>query len=138
MNEIKSTKNEYILVRIFIFAFVIGAIYWFSSDAERDETGTIVSEGTLDVFSLKANDCYNHKELVEMTDEESGEISSVEAIPCSMPHDGEIYALSNDLFFQTNGRAFVCHVSTVKMGNLGPPIFNIFYCFLHFYQHCQE
>jgi len=91
-----------LLVRGFIFALVIGAIYWFSSDAKRDETGAIVSEGTLDVFSLKVNDCINEKEIFDLVDGEAVLIASVEALPCSMPHDGEVYAISSDLFFQTS------------------------------------
>ena len=90
------------LVRGFIFVLIIGALYWFFPDAERDETGAIVSEGELDVFSLQVNDCFNNKTLIDVTEGEKDGITSVEAIPCSMPHDGEVYALTNDLFFQTS------------------------------------
>ena len=90
------------LVRGFIFVLIIGALYWFFPDAERDETGAIVSEGALDVFSLKVNDCFNDKEVFDLVDGESVQIGSVEALPCSIPHDGEVYAISSDLFFQTS------------------------------------
>ena len=89
------------LSRLIIFALVVGALFWFFPDAERDKTGAIVSEGDLDVYSLEVNDCFNNKNFNNVTEEETERVTSVEAIPCSMPHDNEIYAISHDLFFQT-------------------------------------
>lgn len=62
------------------------AIYGASTTADRDSSGAIVDEGTIDAFSLRIGDCFN--------DIGSGdEVSSVPGVPCSEPHDYETYAV---------------------------------------------
>lgn len=53
--------------------------------AVRDETTSEITDaGDLDVFTLAIGDCFN--------DEGAGEsISSVPVVPCSEPHDNEVY-----------------------------------------------
>ena len=73
------------IIRTLIFVGVIGYIaYSYFGGAERDASGQIVSEGTLDAFSIRVGDCTNDQE-------DGSEISSVIAIPCSEPHDNEFY-----------------------------------------------
>lgn len=52
--------------------------------AARDDSGAIVEAGTEDVFALKVGDCFNDPDSF-------GEIESVEAVPCSEPHDNEVF-----------------------------------------------
>lgn len=57
-----------------------------SSDGEtRGESGEIISGGDTDVFALQVGDCFTD-------DSESEQVSSVPTVPCSEPHDSEIYA----------------------------------------------
>jgi hypothetical protein len=51
--------------------------------ARDSDTQEVTEGGTADVFTLKVGDC-----LQEATSEE---VSQVEAVPCSDPHDDEIY-----------------------------------------------
>lgn len=56
---------------------------------ERDESGAIVGEGALSPFELEVGDCFN--------DPEGGEelIDRVAAVPCSAPHDNEVFHLAD-------------------------------------------
>lgn len=56
------------------------------SDAERDaDTDEIVGAGTESAFSLRVGDCFN--------DPSGDDVADVEALPCSEPHDNEVYHL---------------------------------------------
>jgi hypothetical protein len=73
------------------FAFYLLAIigiagYRMATDVERDESGSIVDSGTVDVFQIKAGDCFD--DSIGFGDE----ISSLPGVPCSEPHDNEAYA----------------------------------------------
>ena len=74
---------------IAIVALIGYAIYSYLGGADRDASGQIVSEGTLDAFSLRVGDCTNEPEASE--DEEFAEIATVIAVPCDQPHDNEFY-----------------------------------------------
>lgn len=55
-------------------------------DATRDETGQVVEgNDSADVFSMRVGDCLNDSSA-------GSEVSSVPIVPCSEPHDSEIYA----------------------------------------------
>ena len=75
---------------------------------ERDEYGSIISGGTIKATSVRTGDCFNDlnpeeiKELVE-TFKEGGDVDSVtinhvSAVPCNMPHNNEVFAVSESLF----------------------------------------
>ena len=58
----------------------------FPAQAERDEeTQEVQSAGEADVFTIALGDCMN--------DQSADEIDSVPAVPCSEPHDLEVYSL---------------------------------------------
>jgi hypothetical protein len=61
--------------------------------AERDESGEIVSEGSVDVYSVRVGDCFQDPEGILQV--ESLEVADIEAVPCSSPHDNEAYHLFN-------------------------------------------
>lgn len=73
-----------------------------TQDAQREPGGQITEAADADVFSLQVGDCFDYEALSSSTD-----IESVPTVPCSDPHDGEIYAeadLTDDQFAQ--GDAF--------------------------------
>ncbi|GAA3585758.1 septum formation family protein [Klugiella xanthotipulae] len=62
----------------------------------RDEEGTVTEGGQADVFQIKVGDCFNDEGTSE-----SEEISDVPVVPCSEPHDNEIFfdfELTGDTF----------------------------------------
>lgn len=71
---------------VYVAAIAGFAIYGASTTADRDSSGAIVGEGSIDAFNLRVGDCFN--------DISSGdEVSSVPGVPCSEPHDYETYAV---------------------------------------------
>lgn len=63
---------------------------------ERDPVGTIVAAGTLDVFRFGVGDCFNDdRPLSSGGAVGPSEVKSVPGVPCSGPHDNEVFALVN-------------------------------------------
>jgi len=58
---------------------------FFSGDAERDDQGAVASESKIDIFALKVGDC----KLAD--DASSQQLSDTNVVPCSDPHDEEIF-----------------------------------------------
>lgn len=56
--------------------------------ANRDETGAIVSEGSVDAFQMRVGDCFDDGSAFT-----SEEVNSVPGVPCAKPHDNEVYAV---------------------------------------------
>jgi hypothetical protein len=54
-------------------------------DADRDGSGEIVAGGDLDVMTVQVGDCFNDPD-------EAGVVYNLDAIPCSEPHDNEVFA----------------------------------------------
>lgn len=77
------------LVLPVIGAGVIGFGYF--TQVERDESGSIVDAGDVDAFDIRLGDCFNDAGSTG----EDVEISSIAGVPCSQPHDNEVYALVN-------------------------------------------
>ena len=73
---------------VLIAAGVAG--YNFATQADRDSTGTIVDAGNIDAFQLRSGDCFND---AGFSFEGEEEISSLPGVPCSQPHDNEVYAV---------------------------------------------
>ncbi len=55
----------------------------FDDNTVRDDTGSIVESGGLGAYALRIGDCFNFPE--------EDLIISLEALPCSQPHDAEAY-----------------------------------------------
>ena len=56
--------------------------------ADRDGTGAIVAEGSVDAFQMRVGDCFDDGSTF---DDEN--VDSVPGVPCSNPHDNEVYAV---------------------------------------------
>ena len=66
---------------------IVSAFLTIGCSAERDASGAIESAGSLDAFTMQVGDCFDDAVLG------GGEISDVPGVPCSTPHDNEVYAL---------------------------------------------
>lgn len=71
---------------IAIVAAAVAAAIGISTAAERNAAGEITSAGAVDAFEMFVGDCFDDGAF------ESTEISEVPGVPCSDPHDNEVYA----------------------------------------------
>ena len=56
-----------------------------SDDPDRDETGAVTEAGDADVFQIEVGDCMSDQAAA------TGEVSEVPVVPCTEPHDSEVY-----------------------------------------------
>lgn len=78
----------------FLFYALIGlgvVAYNVATEADRDASGNIVDGGSVDAFTIRLGDCFN--DTGTLGSEEAGEVSSLPGVPCSEPHDNEVYAV---------------------------------------------
>ena len=61
--------------------------YGAITSADRDSTGAIVGEGSIDPFSIIVGDCFDD------TGFNNEEVTSLPGVPCSNPHDNEAFAV---------------------------------------------
>ena len=61
--------------------------YGAVTNADRDGSGAIVGEGTIDAFHMQVGDCFDDSSDFEE------EVTDLPGIPCSQPHDYETYAV---------------------------------------------
>src|SRR5687768_8231877 len=71
---------------------VVGGAYFFNSAmrADRDDSGAIVAEGSVDAFQMRVGDCFDDGSAFA-----GDEVDSVPGVPCVQPHDNEVYAVFN-------------------------------------------
>ena len=72
---------------IYIAAALGFVIYGAATDADRDSSGAIIGEGTVDAFQVRIGDCFDD------TDAYADEVSSLPGVPCTEPHDNEAFAV---------------------------------------------
>lgn len=75
-----------------IYIAIAAGVFFFNSSfqADRDSEGAIVSEGQIDAFNRRVGDCFNDAAAPTGQDYE---LSNVNGLPCSEPHDNEVYAV---------------------------------------------
>ena len=96
---------------IYIAAALGFAMYGAMTTADRDGSGAIVDEGTLDAFHVQVGDCFND------TSSNDDEITSVPGVPCSDPHDNETFAvfdLGIDSFLEEEDAMYELAYSSCK------------------------
>lgn len=76
---------------VYILAALGFAGYSAYQQADRDGSGAIVAQGAVDAFAMRVGDCFNDEASVP-TDGDY-EVSSVPGVPCSEPHDNEVFAI---------------------------------------------
>jgi hypothetical protein len=69
-----------------IVGAAIAAVIGISTAAERNSAGEITAAGAVDVFAVHVGDCFDDEAF------ENTEVSELPAVPCSEPHDNEVYA----------------------------------------------
>lgn len=84
-----NTASKLLLVAASLGGLTLSACSGTEASADRNDDGTIVSDGTVDAFSLHVGDCYDDDSALA----DGTEVSSVSAVPCDSPHDNEIFAL---------------------------------------------
>ena len=62
-------------------------IYGAMTGVDRDDSGAIVGEGTLDAFQIRLGDCFDDPDVY------ADEFSTLPGVPCSEPHDNEAFAV---------------------------------------------
>lgn len=70
---------------VFIVSLLGFGAYDYFTNARRDSSGDIVSEGQVDSFALKPGDCFDDTDFTNLT--------TLPAVPCADPHDNEVYAV---------------------------------------------
>lgn len=65
---------------------VVAAAIGYTTAAERNTDGEITTAGAVDAFEVRVGDCFDDGAFA------SSEISEIPGVPCSQPHDNEIYA----------------------------------------------
>lgn len=75
-------------------------------DAARDDSGAIAEAGGVSVFSLRVGDCFD--------DHDPGDVQRVAALPCSDPHDNEVFAV-----FDLAGDAWLGDDEVNRLGREG-------------------
>ena len=75
-----------ILSAMWVIGFIVLAIVAFNSSAKRDPGGTINQGGDISATALKVGDCVNN--LKDSTD-----VLSLPGVPCTQPHEGEVFAV---------------------------------------------
>ena len=73
-----------------IGAAVAGGAFLVNSvmQADRDDNGAIVNAGSVDAFQMRVGDCFDDGSTFA-----DDEVNSVPGVPCSNPHDNEVYAV---------------------------------------------
>jgi len=64
-----------------------------ASEATRDDSGVIVEEGDLNVFSFQLGDCFSNDAIIGSAAGDGTEVGSVAAVPCDESHDAEVFYL---------------------------------------------
>lgn len=81
------------LLPLLLFFAIFGAACTSEAtadDSTRDDDGAIVEGGDVGVLRLEIGDCFDDPSA--SITEEPIEVASVEAIPCSAPHDNQVAA----------------------------------------------
>jgi Septum formation len=76
-----------------IYGAIAAGVYGYNllTEAERDSTGAIVTEGRVDAFQMHVGDCFD--DVASNGTGEEVEVSEIPGVPCSSPHDNEVYAI---------------------------------------------
>ncbi|MDJ0906626.1 MAG: septum formation family protein [Woeseiaceae bacterium] len=71
----------------YVVAILGFGIYGAMTGVDRDDSGNIVGEGTLDAFQVRLGDCFDDPDVT------ADEFSSLPGVPCTEPHDNEAFAV---------------------------------------------
>jgi len=83
-----------VLSGVWTTVFAVGLVVTILTGADRNSSGEITDGGSVAVADLAVGDCVNGLEA-------TGEVHRLPAVPCTEPHEGEVYAI-----FDMEGSAF--------------------------------
>ena len=72
-----------------IVGAAIAAVFGITQAATRNDAGEITAAGSVGAFEVQVGDCFDDEAF------EATEITEVPGVPCSEPHDNEVYAAFN-------------------------------------------
>lgn len=75
-----------VLSGAWVVVLIVGVALGGLDDAERDSTGTVTDGGQVSTFDLAVGDCLNDLE-------QDTELADIPAVPCTEPHEGEVFAV---------------------------------------------
>jgi len=86
-----------VLLKVILFGMGVSIFFWIYQDPERDNSGNIISEGSLKAGDLLAGDCYleDFEDFIE--EGISIQMDTVEAVPCAKPHNNEVFKVFESL-----------------------------------------
>ncbi|TDD68644.1 hypothetical protein E1262_15465 [Jiangella aurantiaca] len=73
---------------LWLTGMVAAGVYAAVAEPDRDDSGRITEEGELSTYDVEIGDCLNGLRDVEA----DAAITSLPAVPCTEPHEGEVYA----------------------------------------------
>ena len=82
-------KKKTIAILLAIVAFTVWQYKTFDNTADRDQSGEVTESGQIDAFKIQLGDCLNN---VFTNPNTTTEFTEVSAVPCSKPHEREVYA----------------------------------------------
>lgn len=84
---------------VLTIAVALGVVgFRAATDADRDASGAIVGAGALNAFEVRVGDCFDDTHALSDGGDDS--IDDLPAVPCSQPHDNEVFAVF-DLSLET-------------------------------------
>jgi hypothetical protein len=86
-----------LLLKVILFGMGVFIFFWIYQDPERDNSGNIISEGSLEAGDLLAGDCYLEDFENFIEEGEYIQIGSVKAVPCAKPHNNEVFKVFESL-----------------------------------------
>lgn len=73
---------------VWVVGMVAVGVYVTVTEPERNDAGQITEEGSLSTYDVEVGDCLNG--ILETENETI--VRSLPAVPCSQPHEGEVFA----------------------------------------------
>ncbi len=92
---------------IFVISIIAYVVFDFFNDADRDESGSIVSGGEIGVFAMRTGDCFDDPQEIIDAGSATAEFQDVAGVPCSEPHDNEVYAVFDVSFDRFPGEGVI-------------------------------
>jgi len=94
-----------VLSGVWVVAIVVIVAVTAVSKAHRSTTGTITGSGQVDIFSLRVGDCFQNPPPGET---KLG-VAQVTAVPCTTPHNAQVFAQFNSTDATYPGRQALVH-----------------------------
>ena len=100
-------------LRIFLVVMIIAyVVYGITNNADRDDSGNIISEGQIDAFAMRVGDCFDDTQDIFGAGPAGAEVQDLPGLPCSDPHDNEVYAVFDVSFATFPGDQAMLDVAT--------------------------